>query len=278
MLAHLRLDSAEREKDGVMDLGIKGKTALVLGAGGGLGGAVARALAAEGVNLALGDISEAAVNATAETVRKAGVKALPLVWDLGDLSLIPKHISSIESALAPVDILVSITGGPPPTPAAGQDPAVWSKHFQSMILSVIAITDAVLPGMRARKWGRVITSTSSGVIVPIANLGISNTLRSALVGWSKSVAREAAKDNVTLNVVAPGRVATARIAFLDDSRAKREGKAVQSVEDESIATIPAGRYGKPEEFGAVVTFLASEQASYLTGSTIRIDGGMIPNV
>ncbi|MBM4420114.1 MAG: SDR family oxidoreductase [Chloroflexi bacterium] len=261
-----------------MDLGIKGKTALVLGAGGGLGGACARALAAEGANLALGDINESAVNAAAEAVRGQGVKALPLVWDLGDLSLIAKHVAAIESALGPVDILVSITGGPPPTPAAGQDPAVWSKHFQSMTLSVIAITDAVLPGMRARKWGRVITSTSSGVIVPIANLGISNTLRSALVGWSKTVAREAAKDNVTFNVVAPGRVATARIAFLDDARAKREGKEVRAVEDESIATIPAGRYGRPEEFGAVVAFLASEQASYLTGSTIRIDGGMIPNV
>lgn len=261
-----------------MDLGIKGRTALVLGAGGGLGGAVAKALAAEGVNVALGDIDDKAVRATAAAVEATGVKALPLIWDLGNLGLISGHIAEISAKMGPVDILVNITGGPPPTPAGGQDPAVWTKQFQAMVLSVIAITDAVLPGMRSRKWGRIITSTSSGVIAPIPNLGISNTLRSSLVGWSKTLSREIARDGVTANMVVPGRIATGRITFLDEARAKRENKPVETVVAESNASIPAGRYGRPEEFAAAVAFLASEQASYITGSVLRIDGGQIPNV
>jgi 3-oxoacyl-[acyl-carrier protein] reductase len=261
-----------------MDLGIKGRTALVLGAGGGLGGAVARALAAEGANLALGDIDEQAVNATAAAVEGAGAMALPLVWDLSDLGSIAGHVAAINEKLGPVDILVNITGGPPPTPVAGQDVAQWARQFQAMVLSVIAISDAVLPSMRARKWGRIITSTSSGVIAPIPNLGLSNTLRASLVGWSKTLAREVARDGVTTNIVVPGRIATGRITFLDEARAKRENRTVESVVAESTSSIPAGRYGRPEEFAAAVAFLASEQASYITGSVVRIDGGLIPSV
>jgi 3-oxoacyl-[acyl-carrier protein] reductase len=261
-----------------MDLGIKGRTALVLGAGGGLGGAVARALAAEGANVALGDIDEKAVNATAAAVEAASVRALPRVWDLSDLTSIAGHVAAIREKLGPVDILVNITGGPPPTPVTGQDPVQWVRHFQAMVVSVIAITDAVLPSMRERQWGRIITSTSSGVIAPIPNLGISNTLRSSLVGWSKTLAREVARDGVTTNIVVPGRIATGRITFLDEARAKRENRTVESVVAESTSSIPAGRYGRPEEFAAAVAFLASEQASYITGSVVRIDGGLIPSV
>jgi 3-oxoacyl-[acyl-carrier protein] reductase len=261
-----------------MDLGIQGRTALVLGAGGGLGRAIATALAQEGVNVALGDIDAAAVAGTAEEVAAAGAKAHSLTWDLADLAGIAAHVSSIESALGAVDILVNITGGPPPTPVAGQDPAVWSKHFQSMILSVIAITDRVLPGMRSRKWGRVITSTSSGIVAPIPNLGLSNSLRSALVGWSKTLSREVARDGITANIVVPGRIATGRIRFLDEAKAKRENRTVEEVTAESTGSIPAGRYGRPEEYAAAVAFLASEHAAYITGSIIRIDGGLVPSI
>lgn len=261
-----------------MDLGIQGRTALILGAGGGLGGAVARALAREGVQTALADIDPEAASATAATVEAAGARALPVVWDLADLASIEAHAAEVEQKLGSVDIVVNITGGPPPTPAAGQDPAHWNKHFQSMVLSVIAIADRLLPSMRARKWGRLITSTSSGVIAPIPNLGISNALRSSLVGWSKTLAREVARDGITANIVVPGRIATARVRFLDEARAKRENRSVESVVAESTASIPAGRYGRPEEFAAVVAFLASEPASYITGSVVRIDGGMIPSI
>jgi 3-oxoacyl-[acyl-carrier protein] reductase len=261
-----------------MDLGLQGKTALVLAGGGGLGRAIARSLAREGVNVAVAGLRPDSIAGTQAALAAIGGKSISLLWDLADLSQIEGHVAKVESELGPVDILVNNTGGPPPTPASGQDTAVWSKQFQSMVLSVIATTDRVLPNMRARHWGRVITSTSSGVVAPIPNLAISNTLRLSLVGWSKTLAREVAKDGITANIVAPGRIATDRIKFLDEAKAKREGRSVEDVEAESAATIPIGRLGKPEEYGEVVAFLASERAAYITGSVIRVDGGMIPSI
>lgn len=261
-----------------MELGLRGKTALVFGAAGGLGSAISQTLAAEGANLVLADINGEALDAAVKGLEAMNASAMPLVWDLADLSVIETNIAAIEARFGSVDILVNNTGGPPPTPASGQDPALWSKSFQSMVLSVIAITDRVLPGMRQKKWGRIITSTSSGVVAPIPNLGISNALRMSLVGWSKTLAREVGREGITANIVLPGRIATPRIAFLDEQKAKREGRSVEEVSAESTASIPMGRYGDPKEYGAVVTFLASEQSGYVTGSVIRIDGGLIPSV
>ena len=261
-----------------MDLGIAGKTALVLGAGGGLGSAIAAGLGAEGARVAVADIDLAAAESTAATITGAGGTAMALAWDLGDLSLVEPNISSIEAKFGAVDILVSITGGPPPGGVIGHDAEVWRKFFDSMVLSVFAITDRVLPGMKARKWGRVITSTSSGVISPIPNLGLSNALRSTLVGWSKTLAGEVGADGITANIILPGRIATKRITFLDEKKAEREGRSVDDVRAESLAAIPAGRYGDPSEYADVVSFLASTRASYVTGSTIRVDGGYVSNV
>lgn len=261
-----------------MDLGLAGKTALVLGGGGGLGRAIARSLAREGAKVAVADIDTAAVDASQAAIAEFGGASLGLTWDIADLAQIEGHVARIEAELGPVDVLVNNTGGPPPTPAAGQDPALWSKQFQAMVLSVIAITDRVLPGMRARGWGRVITSTSSGVVSPIPNLGVSNALRLSLVGWSKTLAREVGRDGVTANIVLPGRIATDRIAFLDQARAKREGLSVEQVQADSTGAIPLGRYGQPEEYGDVVAFLASQRAAYLTGSVIRVDGGLIASI
>ncbi len=261
-----------------MDLGLSGKTALVLGGGGGLGRAIAKALAREGAKIAVGDIDAAALDATVREVETAGSQGLPLIWDLSDLAAIAGHVAAIEQALGPVDVLVNNTGGPPPTPAAGQDPALWSKSFQSMVLSVWASTDPGLPGMRERRGGRVVTSTSSGVVMPIPNLGISNALRLSLVGWSKTLAREVARDGITVNVILPGRVATDRIRFLDKAKAEREGRSVEEVAAESTGSIPVGRYGEPDEYADAVAFLASTRASYITGSIIRVDGGLIGSI
>ncbi|OYW81027.1 MAG: 3-oxoacyl-ACP reductase [Polynucleobacter sp. 32-46-5] len=261
-----------------MNLGLNGKVALVLASSRGLGQAMAVSLAREGVKVAVTGRNPAGLQKSVELIEAAGGKALALSWDLSDLNVIDNMVSQVEKELGPIDILINNTGGPPPTPAAGQDPALWQKSFNDMILSLIAITDRVLPGMRQRKWGRIITSTTSGAISPIKNLAISNTLRAALLAWSKTLSAEVAQDGVTVNVIMPGRVATDRLRELDEARAKRENLSYDAVVKQSLQLIPAGRYGDPQEYGDTAAFLASQNASFITGSVIRVDGGQIPAV
>lgn len=258
-----------------MDLGIEGKIALVLSASGGLGQMIAIALAREGAALAVTGRNEEALAKTVAQTSALGARTISESLDLMDLGALTSLVGRVERELGGVDILVNISGGPPPTTAANVAPEQWIKEFKSMVLPIMHVTDLVLPGMRAKRWGRVITSTSSGVAAPIPHLGISNTLRSALVGWSKTLAREVAAEGITVNIVLPGRIATPRIRQLDQARAEREGKTLEEVMKQSTASIPSQRYGTPEEFASVVAFLASTKASYITGSMVRVDGGMI---
>jgi 3-oxoacyl-[acyl-carrier protein] reductase len=243
-----------------------------------LGRAIAETLAQEGCRLALADANEAGLAKVREAVEALKAQTVSLPWALGDSGAIEPNLQRVEDQLGPIDILVNNTGGPAPSLAADTPTETWRREFETMVASVIAITAAVLPSMRRRGWGRVITSASSGVVTPIPNLAVSNALRSALVGWSKTLAREVARDGVTVNVVVPGRIATARVRALDEARAAREGRTAEEVAARSAADIPIGRYGRPEEYASVVAFLASVQSSYVTGSLIRVDGGLIASV
>jgi 3-oxoacyl-[acyl-carrier protein] reductase len=257
-----------------MNLGLERRRALVAGASRGLGRAIALALAAEGADVVavarnLGRLSELAVAPAA-----GSGKITARACDLADVSA----IGALSDVLGQVDVLVLNTGGPPPGLAEQTSDAVWIKQFEAMFLSAVRLTRLALPGMRERRFGRIIAVVSSGVIQPIPNLGISNAIRMALVGWAKTLASEVASDGVTVNCLAPGRIATDRVAELDQARAQREGISVDEVQRQSRSTIPAGRYGDAAEFASIATFLASPRSSYMTGDIIRVDGGMIRSV
>jgi 3-oxoacyl-[acyl-carrier protein] reductase len=261
-----------------VNLGLDGKTALVVGGGGGLGSAVTRALAREGARVAVAGRDQGSPGRTVEAITAEGGEAFAVHLDLTDLASLDAALASIRARIGEVLILFNNSGGPPPTTAAGQPVEVWREQFESMVLGVIALTDRVLPAMRRRRWGRIVTTTSSGVVAPAPNLALSNALRLSLVGWSKTLAAEVAADGITVNVVIPGRIATGRVRALDEARAQREGSTVESIVASSIATIPARRYGDPDEFAAAVAFLAGEPASYITGASLRVDGGQIPSI
>lgn len=262
-----------------MDLGLKGKHAFVMGGSRGLGRGIANALAGEGVDVAIVSRRQSALQQAASEIHQTtGSETLPIVADLDNWASVEIAFHEAEHQFGGIDILVNNSGGPPASGVGSVDSSLWLKQFESMVLSVMRLTDLALPGMRQRKWGRVLTIASSGVVQPIPTIGISNTLRSALVGWSKTLAGEVARDGITVNILLPGRIATDRVRQLDEILAAKSNKTVEKVAEDMAAQIPVGRYGTTKEFGTVAAFLASAQASYITGSMIRIDGGAIKSV
>jgi 3-oxoacyl-[acyl-carrier protein] reductase len=258
-----------------MKLGLEGKTGLVLGASKGLGAAIAVALANEGVHVigaARGTDAIAALDAGVDKTNGGKIEAHEL-----DLSK-PGSVATLADAMLArggVDILINNSGGPAPGEARSAPPDAWQSGFDTMISSIIDLTQRLLPSMVERNWGRIITLTSSGVDTPIPRLAVSNGLRLALVGWSKTLAGEVAANGVTVNVIVQGRIHTDRVDQLDEAAAKRGNTTIEAIRQASIATIPVGRYGRSDELADVATFLASERASYVTGARIRVDGGMI---
>ncbi len=253
-----------------MDLKIANKRALILGGNRGMGLAIAKSLAAEGVAITIAARDEQAL---ADAAREIGA-ADTITVDLSDTAA----LTAFAAKVGDIDILVNNTGGPPYGSAIGRDLSDWEESFRSMCLSVIRLTDLFLPAMKAKGWGRVVTVVSTGAIQPIPVLGISNTLRAGLIAWSKSLAPEVARDGVTVNILMPGRVATERVALTDDATAERENIPVETVRQRSFAQIPMGRYAEPEEIASAATFLCSGVASYVTGSVLRVDGGYVRHV
>jgi 3-oxoacyl-[acyl-carrier protein] reductase len=254
---------------------LDGRRALVMGGTRGIGLGIAKAFAEAGAAIVLtGRKAEDAASAA------AGIKAAAgLALDTGDLAQIDSVHAAAEAALGGgIDILVLNGGGPPPGSAMGVASEMWQQHWTAMFVGLVRMADKCLPGMIERKHGRILSVVSSGVIQPIPNLGMSNAIRPAIIGWGKSVANEVAKHGITVNAIAPGRIQTDRVDQIDKGAASRSGKSQDQVRAEAMARIPAGRYGTPEEFAAAALFLASDEASFTTGSVLRVDGGQISSV
>ncbi|MCM8749915.1 SDR family oxidoreductase [Thermomicrobiaceae bacterium CFH 74404] len=258
-----------------MDLGLRGKVALVPAASQGLGKAVALAFAREGARLAICSRRLDAIESTAEEARRLGAEVLALAADLTRAEDIANLVQRTVDQFGGIDILITNAGGPPAGRFDDFDDAAWQAGYELTLLSAIRLIRAALPSMRQRGGGVVITMTSSSIKQPISNLILSNVFRAGVAALAKTLADELAPDNIRVNNVVPGRIATERIVQLDQANAARLGVDVETVRQSMLAQIPLRRYGEPEEFADAVVFLASERASYITGATLQVDGGMI---
>jgi 3-oxoacyl-[acyl-carrier protein] reductase len=250
-----------------MDLGIEGRTALVMAASRGIGKGIAGALAREGVPVAISSRSEKALEEAAEEI-EGEVRTFPA--DTGDLDRLRALPGEVAEDLGPIEILVANTGGPPGGGALDNSLEEWQEAFRSLVLAPRVLIEEVLPGMRERRWGRIVNVSSSSIREPIPGLALSNANRLAALGLLETLADEVSGDGVTVNTVATGQFATDRLADRHGSLEQAEAAAKER--------IPARRLGRPEEYGDLVAFLCSERAAYLTGAVIPLDGGLLRSV
>jgi len=257
-----------------MDLGIQGKKALVCASSRGIGKAIAKTLAEEGAEVFMCARNPETLEQAVEEVQD--VSQFPvrsLACDLAQSDGRQNLLETLQRHWGTVNILIHNAGGPPPSTALETTPDAWYTGFETNFLSQIALNQALVPAMKDQGWGRIVTVTSLSPLEPIAELAVSNGIRAAVTAMLKTLATEVAADGITVNCVAPGLIQTDRIASLYGAKAERQGISYDSLIDQQRAEIPAKRLGTPEEFAATVAFLCSQQAAYITGSTICVDGG-----
>lgn len=259
-----------------MDLGLKGRRALVLAGTSGLGLSAVRVLAEEGARVALcGRDADRAIAAAAEVAEATGGDVVGLRADVSDAADVERLVAASGERLGGLDVLVTNAGGPPPGGFEALDDEAWAGAVDLTLMSVVRSVRAALPFLKRSRGAAVLALAGSTIKVPIPNLTLSNVLRPAVHALVKTLSLELATDDIRVNCLSAGRVLTPRIVQLDEDRAEREGKSVEEVREASVASIPLGRLGDVEEFGRVAAFLVSDAASYLTGSSILVDGGMV---
>jgi 3-oxoacyl-[acyl-carrier protein] reductase len=259
-----------------MDLGLTNKVAMVGGASKGLGFAVARALAAEGADVAIASRDSEGIQRAAAAINAAGGgQALAIAADLSQADAISHWAAAATERFGGVDLLFANTGGPPAGTALSFDDAAWQTAFELLLLSVVRSVRLVVPSMRARGGGAILVGTSSTVKEPFPNLALSNVMRAGVAALVKTLSVELAPDHIRVNSLLPGRIATDRLKYLDQANATKAGITADEQKQRAMATIPAGRYGEPDEFGRAGAFLLSNAASYITGAALQVDGGLI---
>jgi 3-oxoacyl-[acyl-carrier protein] reductase len=262
-----------------MDLGLKGKVAMVAGASRGLGFAVARGLAAEGASVSIASRAQAAIDAASKGITaETGAAALATAVDVRSAESITAWYDRTVKQFGGVDLLYVNAGGPPAGQALSFDDAAWAGAFELLVLSAIRMVRLAVPSMKSRGGGAIIVATSSAVREPIPNLALSNIVRASVAAMSKTLANELAADRIRVNHLLPGRISTDRIIELDTIRGKNTGQSAGQVRESYSKTIPLGRYGEPAEFANAAVFLFSDAARYITGASLQVDGGLIRSV
>jgi 3-oxoacyl-[acyl-carrier protein] reductase len=261
-----------------MDLGLKGKVAMVAGASRGLGFAVAEALAREGAIVSISSSTLASIDAAAKRLSAGGSTVLGMTVDVRSGDQIAAWAEKTVERFGGIDLLFTNSGGPPSGAALSFDDAAWQNAIDLLLFSSLRMVRAAVPSMKKRGGGSILMSTSASVKEPIPNLGLSTVVRASVSALSKTLALELAADKIRVNQIIPGRIDTDRVKQLDEIAAKKQGITTDQAKAKAIGTIPMGRYGEGPEYGRVAAFVLSDAAAYMTGSTVQVDGGLIRSV